>query len=197
MVGILTRGLTDKCSLCDTAGAQYILQPSLACLPCQAVQRTQSDLRSSFSSQEEQRCGTVAGCWSKKNPQQPPAEDVTTVTVSTRVAPVPSNRNINSNEAPVSPRLTRGWRIRVFSEQQSSVAPFVSRKVALHPLQRSRSRNVPFVLSGFSLRGRVAQYATDRRDRRLRVVGDLRANAKMVRGVEQLSRWLVQTTKAE
>eukprot|EP01018_Ginkgo_biloba_P040498 Gb_15807 [translate_table: standard] len=46
-------------------------------------------------------------CWSKKNPQQPPAEDVTTVTVSTRVAPVPSNRNMNSNEAPVSPRLTR------------------------------------------------------------------------------------------
>ncbi|GLJ48942.1 hypothetical protein SUGI_1032640 [Cryptomeria japonica] len=82
---------------------------SLACLTCQVVQRTQSDLRSySFSSQEEQqRCGTVAGCWSKKNSQQPSVE---VNTVRARVVPVPSHSTVN--EGPVSPRLTRCHAVR-------------------------------------------------------------------------------------
>nr|ABK22057.1 unknown [Picea sitchensis] len=81
---------------------------SLACLTCQVVQRTDSDLRSySFNSQQEQRCGAVVGCWSTKNPRQPPLEEV-----SARVVPVLSNSNSNNNQGPVSPRLTRCHAVR-------------------------------------------------------------------------------------
>ncbi|GLJ44559.1 hypothetical protein SUGI_0936010 [Cryptomeria japonica] len=99
---------------------QYPATMSLACLSCQNVTRTHSDLRSySIHSQDEEKWGgSAVSCWSsnKRNPQHHDHPAAAEITVKTRVVPVPPSSSVASrnstNQDPVSPRLVRCHAVR-------------------------------------------------------------------------------------